>query len=100
MKNENLIQIILEALYRIPDYLSIQKNILEPLNIKTDTAIEIFGTYEAYSQEQKRTALSQREVQYLKEKNIRLKNLNIIVGMISFILGILLSSPIKNILRQ
>ena len=63
-------------------------------------AIEYFGTYEAYCKEQKKLATSEREILYLKEKNIRLKNLNIIIGIISFIAGLLLSTPARNILRQ
>ena len=63
-------------------------------------AIEYFGTYEAYCKEQKKTALTERRIRYLEEKNIQLKNLNIIVGLVSFIIGILLSSPLKSILRQ
>ena len=67
-------------------------------------AIQYFGTYQNYCQESKKMAMSEREVQYLKERNIRLKNLNIIVGTICFIIGsisgILLSAPIKNILKQ
>lgn len=67
-------------------------------------AIQLFGTYQEYLKESKKMALSEREVLYLKERNIRLRNLNIIVGTICFIVGsisgILLSDPIKSILKQ
>lgn len=135
MDDNRLADIILQALYHVPDFLSIQDNILAPLKIEvTDKkimlirrhlfmqgmieeqdsndvyslvkitpegyqAIDLFGTYDAYCKEQKKMALSQREILYLKERNIRLKNLNIIIGIISFIAGILLSSPIKSILK-
>lgn len=135
MDDNRLADIILQALYHVPDYLSIQDNILYPLKIEvTDEkimlirrrlfmqgmieeqdpddvhslvkitpkgyqAIDLFATYDAYCKEQKRMKISQREILYLKEKNIRLKNLNIVIGIISFIAGILLSSPIKNILK-
>lgn len=62
--------------------------------------IEYFEDYIAYKKEQKKYKNVQRELDYLKAKNIRLTNLNLIVGIISFILGILLSSPIKRILMQ
>lgn len=140
LQDEDLLNIILQALYRIPDYLSIQKNILIPLNIKSEEstsmilrkrlvaeglieekepespsslvkitpkgyqAIRDFDTYKDYEKEQKRIARNQRTIQYLEEKNLRLKNLNIIVGLVSFIIGslsgILLSDPIKSILRR
>lgn len=140
LQDEDLLNIILQALYRIPDYLSIQKNILIPLNIKSEEstimilrkrlvaeglieekepespsslvkitpkgyqAIRDFDTYKDYEKEQKRMARNQRTIQYLEEKNLRLKNLNIIVGLVSFIIGslsgILLSDPIKSILRR
>ncbi len=135
MDDNRLADIILQALYHVPDYLSIQDNILVPLKVEeTDKkimlirrrlfmqgmieeqdsadiyslvkitpkgyqAIDLYGTYDAYCKEQKKMKLSQREILYLKERNIRLKNLNIIIGIISFIGGILLSSPIKNILK-
>ncbi len=63
-------------------------------------AIEYFGTYEAYRKEQKKTTLTELRIRHLEEKNVQLKNLQIIVGVISFIIGILLSSPLKSILRQ
>ena len=135
-QSDKLADIILQALHHIPDYLSVQDNILKPLNMditdkeimlvrkrlsmldliveqypespkslikitpKGYQAIEYFGTYEAYSKEQKKTALTERRIRYLEEKNIELKNLNIIVGVISFIIGILLSGPLKSMLRQ
>lgn len=135
-----LTEIILQALYKIPDYLSVQKNILLPLNIKTEEgtimmirkrlvaqglivekepesplslikitsegyqAIRDFDTYKNYDKEQKRMALSQRRIQYLEERNLRLKNLNILIGIASFLIGslsgVLLSDPIKSILKQ
>lgn len=140
LQDEDLLNIILQSLYRIPDYLSIQKNILIPLNIKSEEstiiilrkrlvaeglieekepespsslvkitpkgyqAIRDFDTYEDYEKELKRMARNQRTIQYLEEKNLRLKNLNIIVGLVSFIIGslsgLLLSDPIKSILRR
>lgn len=136
MEDDNLADIILQAAYRIPSYISVQKNIFAPLNMESDIkqimfaqkrlaleglieekdpdstnslikitpkgyyAIEMFETYKSYRKEQKKLALSQHEILFLKERNIRLKNLNIIVGTIFFILGILLSTPIKNILKQ
>lgn len=63
-------------------------------------AISLFNTYTNYKKEAKKISLSEREITYLKEKNIRLKNLNLIIGIVSFIAGILLSAPIKNILKQ
>lgn len=63
-------------------------------------AIEYFDDYVAYKKEQKKYNNVQRELDYLKAKNIRFTNLNLFVGLISFILGILLSSPIKRILMQ
>lgn len=44
--------------------------------------------------------MSKRSLQYLKERNIRLVNMNINVGIITFIAGILLSDQVKNILKQ
>lgn len=135
MDDSRLADIILQALYHVPDHLSIQDNILAPLRIEVSTKkimlirrhlfmqglieeqdsddvsslvkitvkgyqiIDLYGTYDAYCKEQKRMSLTQREILYLKERNIRLKNLNIVIGIIAFITGILLSSPIKNILK-
>lgn len=136
----DLTEIILQALYKIPDYLSVQKNILFPLNMKAEEgtimmirkrlvaqglivekepespsslikitsegyqAIRDFDTYKNYDKEQKRMALSQRRIQYLEERNLRLKNLNILIGIASFLIGslsgVLLSDPIKSMLRQ
>ena len=110
MDDNRLADIILQALYHVPDYLSIQDNILVPLKVEeTDKkimlirrrlfmqgmieeqdsadiyslvkitpkgyqAIDLYGTYDAYCKEQKKMKLSQREILYLKERNIRLKN--------------------------
>lgn len=136
LTDEEFADTVMEALYRIPDYLSIHRNIVEPLNLKIDEihirivcrrllleglieecnsdqkgslvritqegykAINLFDTYTSYKKEAKKISLSEREITYLKEKNIRLKNLNLIIGIVSFIAGILLSTPIKSILRQ
>lgn len=140
LSEAELTEIILQALYKIPDYLSVQKNILLPLNIKVEEgtimmirkrlvaqglivekepespsslikitpegyqAIRDFNTYKDYDKEQKRMSLSQRRIQYLEERNLRLKNLNILIGIASFLIGslsgVLLSDPIKSMLRQ
>lgn len=74
------------------------------ITMKGYEAIQLHGSYQAYCTEKKKQAMTERSLQYLKERNLRLKNLNIIVGLISFITGsitgILLSDPIRNILRQ
>lgn len=139
-QSDKLADIILQALHHIPDYLSVQDNILKPLNMDiTDKeimmirkrlvaqglivekepesplslikitsegyqAIRDFDTYKNYDKEQKRMALSQRRIQYLEERNLRLKNLNILIGIASFLIGslsgVLLSDPIKSMLKQ
>lgn len=67
-------------------------------------AIQLHGNYQNYCMEKKKQVLSERSLQYLKERNLRLKNLNIIISIISFITGsitgVLLSDPIRNILRR
>lgn len=71
-------------------------------------AIEMYGTLEKYQREEKKLQLADRDIRYLQEQNIRLKNLNLTIGIASFIIGnligglagLLLSNPIKNILRQ
>lgn len=74
------------------------------ITMKGYEAIQLHGSYQAYCTEKKKQAMTERSLQYLKERNLRLKNLNIIVGLISFITGsiagFLLSDPIRNILRQ
>lgn len=133
--DDQLKSLILEALHRIPDKLSIRKSILEPLGIDIElhtiaicekqlikegliievspgdpdsiveittegyNAIEFYGNYLAYKKEQEKLFKSRKNLEYLHEKNIRLNNINIIIGIISFIAGILLSDPIKNILK-
>lgn len=139
-QDDDLQDIVLQALYRIPDYLSIENNILIPLHINSEQGriliirkrlvveglieekepdspsslvkitpkgyqiIDDFGTYKNYKKEHRKISQSQRAIQQLEEKNLRLKNLNIIVGLISFLIGslsgFLLSDPIKNILRR
>lgn len=134
--DDQLKNIILQVLHRIPDKLSIQKNILSPLKIELDAsrlsiirnqlvkegllmeedskdsnslveitkagydAIEFYGNYANYKKQQDKFRRLRQETAYLKARNLRLKNVNMIVGIISFILGILLSDPIKSILKQ
>lgn len=70
------------------------------ITVKGYEAIQMFGSYQAYCKEKKKQAMSERSLQYLKERNLRLVNMNIIVGIITFIAGILLSDQVKNILKQ
>ena len=70
------------------------------ITVKGYEVIQFFGTYPAYCKEKRKQALSERNLQYLKERNLRLVNLNIIVGFVSFILGALLSAPLKTLVRQ
>ena len=67
------------------------------ITVKGYEAIQYFGSYQSYRKEKRKQALSERNLQYLKERNLRLVNLNIIVGFVSFILGILLSAPLKTL---
>lgn len=74
-----------------------------PLIKITSRGIEMIQLYHGYSQflESKKTDQEvDAEIKMLTKKNIRLKNMNIVVGIISFIVGLLLSDPIKNILKQ
>lgn len=136
LTEEAFADVVMEVLYGIPDYLSVNRNIVEPLKLNINEvririvcrrllleglieecdfgpkgtliritkegykAISLFDTYTNYKKEAKKIAISEREITYLKEKNIRLKNLNLIIGVVSFIAGILLSAPIKSILKQ
>ena len=140
MKDDELAELILQVCHNIPDWLSIEENILKPLNRNEDFAkimiarkrlvmmglieekhpnhpssqikitpkgffaIQNFDTLDKYLKEEKKLHLTERDIRYLQERNIRLKNLNIIVGILSFITGsitgLLLSDPIRNILRQ
>ncbi len=136
LTEEEFANVVMEVLHRIPDYLSVHRNIVEPLSLNisesririvcrrllleelievTDfgtkgtmiritpkgyKAINLFDSYTNYKREAKKIALSEREITYLKEKNIRLTNLNLIIGILSFIAEILLSAPIKSILKQ
>lgn len=70
------------------------------ITLKGYEAIQLFGTYQDYCREKKKQAQSERSLQYLKERNLRLTNLNIIIGFLSFIAGILLSGPVKTLLSQ
>lgn len=128
--------VILETLHRIPDKLSIKKDIFDVLRkdiqlkqivlyrkqlikegliteenpddpdsrveITTEgyNAIEFYGNYIAYKKEQEKLYKSRKNLEYLREKNVRLNNINVIIGIISFIAGILLSDPIKSILKR
>lgn len=68
----------------------------------TAKGIEIMQLYNSYSQyleSKKEDKKINVQIKRLTRDNIRLKNLNIVIGIISFIAGILLSSPIKSILK-
>ena len=132
---EEIANILMEALYKIPDYMSVQHNIIKPLNLNIDElhirivcrqllleglieecnsekgiliritqegykAIKLFDTYTIYKRETKKAALSEKKIIYLKEKNILLKNINLEIAIITFIAGILLSDPIKKLLKH
>ena len=43
---------------------------------------------------------TEKKIIYLKEKNILLKNINLEIAIITFIAGILLSDPIKKLLKH
>lgn len=70
------------------------------ITVKGYEAIQLYGSYKAYCIEKQKQTMSERNLQYLKETNLRLVNLNILVGIVTFILGVLLSDPLKNLLRQ
>lgn len=75
----------------------------EPLIRITAKGIEMIQLHHGYSKYLESKKMDNRvdaEIKMLTKKNIRLKNMNIVVGIISFIVGFLLSDPIKNILKQ
>ena len=63
--------------------------------------IEMYDSYINYKKENRKMWKTKEEVEKLKAENIKLSNLKlrffILTSVVSFILGILLSNPIKNI---
>ena len=63
--------------------------------------IEMYDSYINYKIENRKMWKTKEEVEKLKAENIKLSNLKlrffILTSVVSFILGILLSNPIKNI---
>nr|DAW68870.1 MAG TPA: hypothetical protein [Bacteriophage sp.] len=63
--------------------------------------IEMYDSYINYKKENRKMWKTKGEVERLKAENIKLSNLKlrffILTSVVSFILGILLSNPIKNI---
>lgn len=61
--------------------------------------MQLYNSYSQYLESKKEDKKINVQIKRLTRDNIRLKNLNIVIGIISFIAGILLSSPIKSILK-
>lgn len=140
MEDDEIKNKILLVLHKIPDALSIQRNVLEPLNIQLDTsrimmirkqlviegliterdpkdiqslieitpegyyAVDVFEDYHSYKLHKKQGVALQREVDVLNMKYLRLKTVSIVMTIvatiISFISGVLLSTPIKEWLHK
>ena len=90
-------QLLLEGLI---EECNSEKGILIRITQEGYKAIKLFDTYTIYKRETKKAALSEKKIIYLKEKNILLKNINLEIAIITFIAGILLSDPIKKLLKH
>lgn len=77
-----------------------QNELLIRITAKGIEMIQIHHGYSKYLESKKKDNRVDAEIKMLTPKNIQLKNMNIVVGIISFIVGFLLSDPIKNILKQ